>query len=93
MALTSGMLNLFKALASDNDERFIEVFLSNGTSYSGYLREVGTDYFVIEEYRTFQRRVDSRGRSAYAFEEVTEKVGKSVLNLNLIESWTEKKKP
>lgn len=56
--MTPGMLNRFKALICRKNEHLLRVKLSKEREIYGYLREVGSDYFVFQEVRR-----DANGRA------------------------------
>jgi hypothetical protein len=76
MALTKGMLERFQNIASNEDTHLLKVNLSEGKPVHGYLREVGEDFFVLEEVQPVGK------------EEVRKSI-KTTLALNLITSWSE----
>ena len=56
--MTPGMLNRFKALICKKNQHLLRVKLTKDRELFGYLREVGDDYFVLQEVRR-----DSQGRA------------------------------
>lgn len=76
MALSQGMLQRFKKLASDRNEVLLMVNLGYNGKIYGFLREVGTDFFVIQEMQN-----DFRG--------VMKTVGRKTVNLEHAVDYTE----
>lgn len=91
MALTTGMLERFKNLASDKDGQLLKINMTDLAIVYGYLREVGSDYFVIDEVESkiIDKDSDDRYSRSPNWEYSTENKGRSVLSLELIKSWTE----
>jgi hypothetical protein len=77
MALTQGMLERFKDLASDNNKQLLMIEISDSKTIYGYLREVAEDLFVIFQVKGKNNTADE-----------IEDIGETTLPLNLVNSWT-----
>src|SRR5260221_2380632 len=92
MALTKGMLERFSKLASKEDKPLLKVSLSAGEEVFGYVREVGDDFFVVEEVKKvgYNKSANDRyARGAPVYEYTIKKAGQTTLGLDLIKSWSE----
>jgi hypothetical protein len=76
MALSQGMLQRFKRMASERNDCLVMVNLGYYGKIYGYLREVGADFFVMQEMQN-----DVRG--------VLKSVGRKTVNLDLAVDYTE----
>ena len=76
MALSQGMLQRFKKLASDSNDCLLRVNLGYYGQIYGFLREVGADFFVMQEVQN-----DIRG--------ALKPIGRKTLNLDLAVDYTE----
>jgi hypothetical protein len=76
MALSQGMLQRFKKLASERSDSLLMVNLGYYGKIYGYLREVGADFFVMQEVQN-----DIRG--------VIKPIGRKTINLDLAVDYTE----
>lgn len=83
------MLERFKSLSSPKDETIIKVSLQNSSQIYGYLREVGVDYFVIDELKTARILHVSTQWPNTTFRLTTKKIGLTTLPLALVEFWSE----
>jgi hypothetical protein len=77
MAMSQGMLQRFKRLASEKNDSLMLVNMGYYGKIYGYLREVGADYFVMQEMYN-----DIRG--------VLKPVGMKTINLELAVDYTER---
>ena|SRR5258706_15951327 len=89
MALTKGMLDKFRKLVSDKDEPLLKVRLSTRNDIYGYLREVGSDFFTIDEVKSVRTSLPSSKWLEMRYSVKNNKVGLTTLTLDDIESWTE----